>query len=117
MESIAACSTATPAGKPIHEETFWLEGEQLVLKLYDNGMRVVTGPDHRMLASWRDPGTVENALPLTIGDGADRPVKLYGMPDRQLHLTSGDYLVFDHLGLAVHLNNGRVAGWFRFRQG
>ena len=103
-------------GKSVSRSHFWLEGEQLTLQIFANGSRLVTGSGDRVLANWRDPGDTEPGLPLSIGDSADRPLKLLGMPDRQVHLTSGDYLIFDDLGLAIHVNNGHVAGWFKYRK-
>ncbi len=99
---------------PVIQQEFWLEGEQLVLKRFLNGTRVVTGPGGRVLATWHDPGAPGTGLPLAIGDRDDRPLKLFGMPRRQMHLTSGEYLVFEQLGLVIQLDNGRVTGWFRY---
>ena len=51
---------------------------------------------------------------IASGDNADRAIKLFGVPDRYIQLTSGKYLAYDGLSLAIHIVNNRITNWFYF---
>ncbi len=99
----------------LQEQEVWLEGEKLSLRVYADGSRQVSDAGGRVLARWYRPG-VEATPPQSnlLGDGVDRAFKSLGMPDRYLHLSSGDFLAYDRQGLALQVMRNRVAGWFRY---
>ncbi len=93
---------------------FWLEGERYTLVRFSDGAKFVLDADRRVLHAWQDQGNVSVADAIKVGDAADRPLKTLGMPSRYVALTTGEYLAYDALGLAVRLSDGHVAGWFLY---
>ncbi len=96
----------------------WLEGELHHVYRFDDGSRYVIGPNQKIISAWQDYGALyvsgSSTAQLSNNQTADRPLKKFGMPDRRLHMMSGDYLAYDNYGMAIHLVNNRVAGWFLY---
>jgi len=93
----------------------WIEGEKFsLLRNPDGSHFIVSGSGRgKIINAWQqNNGSIENLL--SIGDEADRPLKALGVPDRQLHMLSGDYLAYDEFGLALHINQNMVQGWFLY---
>lgn len=99
----------------LNQSTVWLEGEELRLRSYKDGVRLVTDSSKRkVLAAWRPAGQPMMSSPLHIGDKIDRSLKVLGLPSRHLQMISGEYLAYDELGYAVHILNDKVVGWFMY---
>jgi hypothetical protein len=109
----------------IHE--LWIEGELYHVYDYDNGMQFIADSKGKIISARREMTTVEKdsskptpaigdsaAGGLLLGDTADRVLKTLGLPDRRIHLVSGDYLAYDQYGLALHIDDHRVRGWFLY---
>jgi len=93
----------------------WLDGNKYQVMRDKEGDREVTDDEHRIVsASYVSP---INKLSKTveIGDNADRPLKLFGMPTRRIQLQSGEYLAYDTLALAIHVVNNHVVDWFSYK--
>jgi len=94
----------------------WIDGERYQIVL-DDGSRYVTDHNGSLISAWQ---TASNSRvsqlnnKLHIGDAADRPFKILGIPDRRLNMTSGEYLAYDDYGLAVRISNDQVKGWFLY---
>lgn len=93
---------------------FWIEGEKYKVSHLTNGSRFVTGPEDKIIGAWQDSGKESLNGLILLGDDADRPIKSLGIPDRHLHMVSGEYLAYDDYGVAVHIINDKVAGWFLY---
>lgn len=93
---------------------FWYEGEHLKLYRYENGTRMVLGSGKKVLGIWQEPASANSIGEIAMGDTADRPLKVFGLPSRSISVVSGDYLAYDELGLALHIVSGRVNGWFLY---
>ena len=92
----------------------WVEGEQYKVYRFQNGRRYVIDPGRKVVNAWQDAGQEKLNKGIAMGDTADRALKTLGIPDRQLHMLSGEYLAYDTYGLAVHVVQDRVAGWFLY---
>jgi tetratricopeptide (TPR) repeat protein len=103
------------AAKPPREGSeFWLEGEALTLYRFDDGARWVVDSKGRVASAWQSGGWARQTAGIVMGDSEDRPMKVLGAPSRRIELGSGAYLAYDALGLAFHVDNGRVSGWFLY---
>lgn len=94
----------------------WIDGERFQI-VRDQNSRYVIQHDGTLISAWQsdskiDDSNISNSL--SIGDPADRPFKILGIPDRQLNMTSGEYLAYDDFGLAVRISNEKVKGWFLY---
>jgi tetratricopeptide (TPR) repeat protein len=92
----------------------WIEGEQFRVYRKTDGSRYITTENREIISAWQDMGDDSLAGVLAAGDSADRPFKTLGMPDRRINLQSGEYLAYDRYGLALHINNDRITGWFLY---
>lgn len=96
------------------QSTFWHEGEQFTILRFADGSRLVLGAKQEVVAAWQHGG-VAAVLGLAVGDAADRPMKSLGLPSRRVHSIKGEYLAYDALGLAIHIVDDKVAGWFLYQ--
>lgn len=126
-----------PENQAIVSDDLWLEGTRYqVLRIEQNIKLIINNKDRIISATQianpliKKPAnrSTNNAIPtsttgnvantinqdIQIDDAADRPIKRFGLPSRRIHLMSGDYLAYDHLGIAFHTLNGRIAGWFLY---
>jgi tetratricopeptide (TPR) repeat protein len=96
----------------------WLEGELHHVYRFDDGSRYIIGPDQKIMSAWQDYGELylsgSKNSQIAGNVTADRPLKKFGIPDRRLHLMSGDYLAYDKYGMAIHIVENKVAGWFLY---
>jgi tetratricopeptide (TPR) repeat protein len=92
----------------------WFDGDRYQVIRTVQGTRLVVDENDYLIATSNVP-TKTNGQSINIGDAADRPLVFFGLPSRRIHLTSGEYLAYDSLALAIHIVNGRVAGWFAYR--
>jgi tetratricopeptide (TPR) repeat protein len=97
----------------VSSDELWLDGQPLRARRYADGARMVAD-DGKVIALWQDGGAGGTLLGVNVGDAADRPLKLHGMPTRLVHLVSGEYLAYDRIGVAFRIANGKVAGWFLY---
>ncbi|NOZ53896.1 MAG: hypothetical protein GXP08_12315 [Gammaproteobacteria bacterium] len=100
--------------KNISKNEIWLEGEQLNIYRFDNGARIVTNPDKKVIGAWQNSGKTSTVGNIRFGDMSDRPLKTFGMPSRHMQMVTGKYLAYDAIGLAIHIVSGKVAGWFLY---
>lgn len=96
-------------------DDLWIDGELHRVYRLANGSRMVTTAGGRIISAWQDMGRASIEHKLRPGDPVDRPFKTLGIPDRHLLLSSGEYLAYDQYGLALHINNNRVQGWFLYQ--
>lgn len=97
------------------QTSFWHEGEQFNIYRFNDGARLVLGPEQQLIAAWQHGGQARLDQGVTIGDSADRPLKAFGIPSRRIYSIKGEYLAYDGLGLAVHIIDNKVAGWFLYQ--
>jgi len=91
----------------------WIEGDKFNVLRNKQGGHYIVGDKGKIISAWQENrGSIEKLL--TIGDKPDRPLKALGPPDRHLHMLSGDYLAYDQYGLALHINQNKVQGWFLY---
>ena len=91
----------------------WIEGDKFLVIRSPNGSHFIISDSGIIINAWQDTkGSIKKLL--SIGDPSDRPLKVLGLPDRQLHMLTGDYLAYDNYGLALHLNQNKVQGWFLY---
>lgn len=93
----------------------WIEGELHHVYRFENGSRYIIGPQQQIISAWQTMGDSRLNSIIAIGDSADRPMKRLGVPSRRLHMMSGEYLAYDNYGLAIHIMQDRVAGWFLYK--
>lgn len=93
----------------------WIEGEQYHVYIYDDGARYISASNGKVVSASQVGGLASIEGLIEIGGGADRPLKTLGLPDRRLHLSSGDYLAYDDYRLALHIVDNRVQGWFLYQ--
>jgi hypothetical protein len=98
----------------VNKNEIWLEGEQLTVYRFDNGARIVTNPEKKVIGAWQSSGKTSTVGKIRFGDLSDRPLKTFGMPSRHMQMVTGEYLAYDAIGLAIHIVNGEVAGWFLY---
>lgn len=113
------------ASAAYQSDALWIEGEPFRVLRHTSGSRFVVGPDQGVVSAWQDsgqrPGDRTLAGRVSIGDGrvsigdpANRPMKAMGIPDRCLHMMAGEYWAYDAYGLAMHIQNNKIAGWFLY---
>jgi hypothetical protein len=91
----------------------WIEGEKHEIHRNLDGSRFIISTKGKIISAWQNAGAA-NISALSIGDSADRPFKTLGLPDRRLNMLSGEYLAYDQYGLALHINNNKISGWFLY---
>lgn len=97
-----------------YRNDLWIEGDKHEVYRLNNGSRFVIDADKRIIKAWQDASSASLNNAVAVGDTSERAMKALGTPDRQLHLMSGEYLAYDEYGLAVHVIDDKVAGWFLF---
>ncbi len=100
---------------PHRTSELWIEGEQYHVYVYDDGARYISARNGKVVSASQIGGRASIEGLIEIGGGADRPLKTLGLPDRRLHLSSGDYLAYDDYRLALHIVDNRVKGWFLYQ--
>ena len=99
----------------IKQQAIWLNGDKLQLLIFATGESYIINDKDIVQHAWQTPMSSATIGNLHLGDKIDRPYKLYGIPSRHLHLDSGEYLAYDHLGIAFHLLDNKVNGWFLYQ--
>lgn len=95
--------------------TIWIEGDKFKVYRLNNGQRFVLSSDNRVINAWQDAGQQSLVNGLGVGDEVVRAMSTFGTPDRQLSMISGTYLAYDNYGLAMHVLQNRIAGWFLYQ--
>jgi len=104
--------TRDDTGHSINE--LWIEGEQFHVYNYNNGIQFITASNGRIISARQQSGSATLANILNIGDDTDRPIKTLGLPDRRINLLAGEYLAYDQYGLALHIDDKKLQGWFLY---
>ena len=102
--------------KTLDRSDLWIDGDRYQVVL-DNGSRYITDINGALISAWQTDSKSKSSHinnQLHIGDPADRPFKILGIPDRRLNMTSGEYLAYDDYGLALRISNDQVKGWFLY---
>ncbi|MGD8885677.1 MAG: hypothetical protein PVF34_08630, partial [Gammaproteobacteria bacterium] len=105
-------TSPAPASKT--ESELWIEGDLYHVYRFDDGSRFVVGKDQRILSAWQASGRQRLTKGLALGDSADRSLKTFGVPNRRMHMLSGEYLAYDDYGIAIHIDSHKIAGWFLY---
>jgi len=92
----------------------WIEGEQLHFYQLENGSKFVVSDEDKIISAWQTQGNETLIGGIKLGDKADRPLKTFGLPDRRLNVIKGEYLAYDNFGLAFHILNNKISGWFLY---
>ncbi len=92
----------------------WIEGELFHVYVYQDGARYISAADGKIISASQVGGTRTIGDLVKVGESADRPLKTLGIPDRQLQLTTGEYIAYDRYGLALKLDDNRIQGWFLY---
>ena len=101
-------------GKKTEKNEIWFDGDKFTLLRTEHNGKLLLNDQAKLVGVHNSPIKLSGQQQLIIGDDADRPLKLLGLPDRQIHLASGDYLAYDDLHLAIHVINNQVSGWFLY---
>ncbi len=100
---------------PHQVSELWIEGEQYHVYSYHDGTRYISASNGKVVSASQIGGEASINGKIAIGDSADRPLKILGLPDRRLHLSSGDYIAYDDYRLALQIIDNRVHGWFLYQ--
>lgn len=92
----------------------WIDGDQYRVYRFDDGARFIVDGDGKVISAWQQQGKASLQQLISAGDDAGRAFKTLGLPDRRLDMTSGEYLAYDKYGLALHINQDRIMGWFLY---
>jgi len=98
----------------------WLDGKKYLVVVERNGnKKIVDDESHVVAVSNVNPilkrsARASNSKLVSIGDQADRPLKLFGIPSRNIQLSSGSYFAYDNLSLAIHIINNTIVDWFLY---
>ncbi|MGD8886023.1 MAG: hypothetical protein PVF34_10390 [Gammaproteobacteria bacterium] len=95
----------------------WLDGEKLYVVRTGQGRSLVVDERKRVISASNVTAPQHPIQKIAPGGNVDRPLKLFGLPSRRIQLHSGEYLAYDHLSLAIHIVNNRIAGWFFYEPG
>lgn len=110
-------NSTSPEAKPTSEVSIselWIEGDLYHVYRFADGSRFVVGKDKRILSAWQASGAQRLTNGIVLGDSADRSIKTLGVPSRRMHMISGEYLAYDDYGIAIHIDNKKIAGWFLY---
>jgi len=92
----------------------WIEGDLYHVMRFADGSRFIVDKDQRIVSAWQASGQQQLISGLAMGDNADRSLKTFGVPNRRMHMLSGEYLAYDDYGIAIHVDNNKIAGWFLY---
>ncbi|KPJ94290.1 MAG: hypothetical protein AMJ53_05570 [Gammaproteobacteria bacterium SG8_11] len=109
-----ALDTKTPATATNLKSELWIEGDLYYVYRYNDGSRFVVGNEQRIMSAWQAFGRQQLTPGIALGDAADRSLKTFGVPNRRMHMLSGEYLAYDEYGIAIHIDNNKIAGWFLY---
>jgi tetratricopeptide (TPR) repeat protein len=107
-------ATNNKTTRSMSQSELWIEGDLYHVYRNADGSRFVVGKDQRILSAWQASGRTQLTQGLALGDDADRSLKTFGVPNRRMHMLSGEYLAYDDYGIAIHVDNNRIAGWFLY---
>jgi len=93
----------------------WLDGNKYQVMRNKDGDQEITDDEHNIVSVSYVSPIHKLAKTVEIGDSADRPLKLFGMPTRRIQLQCGEYLAYDTLALAIHVVNNHVIDWFSYK--
>jgi hypothetical protein len=99
---------------PQLKSELWIEGDLFQVYRFNDGSRFVVGKEQRILNAWQASGRQQLTDGIAVGDVADRTLKTFGVPNRRMHMLSGEYLAYDDFGVAIHIDNNKIAGWFLY---
>lgn len=113
VSDTVATRTEKSSSRPLIDE-LWIDGELYRVYRNNDGSRYITTADGKIISASQEAGKETLVELLSTGDRADRPLKTLGIPDRRLDMQTGEYLAYDHYGLALHIINDKISGWFLY---
>ena len=96
------------------DDELWINGDRYRLQRSAEGHRFIADNRGSLVSAARVAGEGELAGMLQLNDPAERSFNTLGMPDRRLDMSSGQYLAYDRYGLALHVVDDRIRGWFLY---
>jgi tetratricopeptide (TPR) repeat protein len=115
LATVSELSAGKNKASAMHKvNELWLDGSKYLVMRNDNGDRKITDDENHVIATSNVTPLHEASKTIVVDDSADRPLKLFGMPSRRIQLTSGEYLAYDTMSLALHIVNNRVVDWFTY---
>lgn len=98
-----------------HSQLVSFDGKWLTWIRTANNVRMVLDENRQVIATWKE----NHSLQPIASDGfsgalGSRLYTKYGVPDRRIATERGTYVAYDHIGVAFHLRNSRVSGWFYY---
>ena len=103
--------------KSLHKvNELWLDGNKYLVVRNESGNRSIVDDTSQIIGVSNVSAIANNTTQIVVGDYADRPLKLFGMPSRRIHLTSGEYLAYDNMSLAIHIVNNQIVDWFLYKK-
>ncbi|MFL0810723.1 MAG: hypothetical protein K6L76_09940 [Agarilytica sp.] len=91
----------------------WFDGEPIHIRRDQNGVWL-SNKQNKVIALWLNSGNFEGIDRLHMGDHAERVIRVIGPADRQITLSSGEFLAYDQLGLAIRVSQNKIASWFLY---
>ena len=110
----------TKAKQSASANELWLDGKKYLVMVEKNGNKTVVDDENRIVAVsnvhpiQQRSARTSHAKLISAGDQADRPLKLFGIPSRNIQLSSGTYMAYDNLSLAIHIVNNTIVDWFLY---
>ncbi|MDH5445346.1 MAG: hypothetical protein OEY52_07300 [Gammaproteobacteria bacterium] len=101
--------------KTEQNDNLWIEGDKYQIYRTANGGHFILDMNNRVINAWQYAGIAKMNQGIVIGDKSERAIKTLGTPNRQIHLMSGEYLAYDTYGIAIHILQDRISGWFLYQ--
>ncbi|MFC3703081.1 hypothetical protein ACFOND_15740 [Reinekea marina] len=99
--------------RPDATAELWYNGAPFQLLTLD-GRSIVVDDQARIISVWVTDNVRDMIDKVQMRWTIDRVITNLGTPSRRLDLVAGQYLAYDHLGLAVKIEQGVVHGWFYY---
>lgn len=98
-----------------HSQLVSFDGKWLTWIRTSNNVRMVLDENRQVIAAWKE----NHSLQPVASDGfsgtlESRLYTKYGVPNRRIATERGTYIAYDHIGVAFHLRNNKVTGWFYY---
>lgn len=91
----------------------WFDGDPIHVSRED-GAVWLHDKNNKVIALWLNSGSFNGLDRLKLGDNAERVIRVIGPADRRITLNSGEFLAYDHLGLAIRISQNKLASWFLY---
>ena len=107
--------TSTPKDVQKHlSDELWIEGERIQIYRFSDSAKVSINANRHIIAVWQAGGEAVTARGIHAGDDASKINRAYQSVSRKVMTTMGEYRVIKENGIAFHIIDGKVTGWFLF---